>query len=208
MSRIWTPRTSRAGLEYGGIAHQYYWNPSNNPGASYENCLANCTTMTYGRILEAGDPAPISGWHSASAWRYYLINGWTCEAYSPHTVRQGDILCWESGNHVAVMEYPDPQQGIIYCSHSYYTGDHGVAYWQGSYDTRSASVMGSTMQSVSNWMIANYPNRFYSYGSIYDAGLGTPEWVLRNPNSVPTVVGDFKFFTGHKTRRRRITKYV
>ena len=206
MSRTWVPRTNRNGIEYGGVASVYYWT-NVNPGASYENCLANCTTLTYGRILENGDPPPTSGMPNAGAWPWALTNGWTYEAYSPHTIRQGDILCWESQNHVAVIEGWDANLGVIYCSHSYYTGDHGVAYWNGHYDYRTSAVMGNTMLSVCNWMIANYPDRFYHYGSIYDAGLGTPEWILRNPNSIPDTP-DGKIIVTNKRKIIRRIRYV
>ena len=202
----WTPRTNRNGLEYGGSANNYFWNPSYNPGASYENCLANCTTYAYGRILEAGDPAPISGWHSAAAWHLNLINGWTVLPYSPHTVMVGDLVEWVSNNHVAVLEAADPNLGILYVSDSYYTGDHGVSYWQGSYDLRTAAVMGSTMQSVSNWMIANYPGRFFHYGNMYESVGSDPDYILRNPRNIPQT-GEFKFFCKTRNKRRR-TLYV
>lgn len=175
----WIARSSRDGLEYNGAAHNYYWDALHNPGASFENCMANCTTYAFGRILESGSPAPISGWHSAAAWPNCLINGWTCEPYSPHTVREGDIVCWVGGNHVAVVERCDPQAGIIYVSQSLYTGDHGVAYYNGGYDPRT--IMGNTMKSVSDWMIANYPDRFFTYASLYWVGLGDPDYILRNP---------------------------
>lgn len=205
MSRVWTPRQTRNGLEYGGSAHIYYWDPSRNPGASYENCMANCTTYAYGRILEAGDPAPISGWYSAAAWHGNLINGWTYEAFDVNNCRVGDLVEWYTSdrNHVAVIEYITAT--TIYVSQSYYTGDHGQSYWQGDFDTRTAAVMGSTMQSVSNWMIANYPNRFFAYGAVTDAYNAMPDLILRNPNSIPTVDDTFKFFgRNKKTQRRRI----
>lgn len=175
----WVMRTTMDGLEYGGYAHDYYWNPAINPGASVECCLADCTTYAYGRVLEAGSTAPISGWHSAGAWPNCLANGWTCEPYSPHTIRKGDIVCWVSGNHVAVIEGWDASIGVIYVSESLYTGDHGVAYYNGSYDSRT--VMGYDMKSVSDWMIANYPARFFTCDSLYWVGLGDPDYILRNP---------------------------
>ena len=157
--------------------------------------------------MENGDPGPITGWHNAGAWHAYLTNGWTYEAYSPHTIRQGDIVEWVSGNHVAVIEGWDANLGIIYVSQSLYTGDHGMAYWQGSYDPRSGSVMGYTMQSVSNWMIANYPDRFFKYDSLYWATGTDPDYILRNPGH-QSPVGQCKFLTVLKRSKRRRTLYV
>lgn len=189
MSRPWTVRQTVTGIEYGGTSSQYYWNEGLNPGASfdaglntYDLALPNCTTYAYGRILEAGDPAPISGWHNASAWHNYLINGWTYEAYSDHTVRQGDLVEWCTGgrNHVAVIEYPDGNAGIIYVSQSYYTDTSG-----GSSGYRDYHICGSTKASVSNWGLTNYPGRYFSYTSVYSAYGVAPDYILRNPNSVP-----------------------
>lgn len=212
MSRPWTPRTTYSGIQYGGAASQYYWEYPTNPGAyfdpslnTYDLSLPNCTTYAYGRVLEAGDPAPISGWHNANAWHNYLINGWTYEAYSDHTVRKGDIVEWCTGgrNHVAVIEDWDANLGVIYVSQSYYTDTSG-----GVNGYRDYHICGSTKTSVSNWGLTNYPGRFFSYASVYSAYGVAPDYILRNPNSVPTVVGDFKFFTGKKPIRRRINKHV
>lgn len=199
----WTPRTNNSGLEYGGSANPYYWDSNNNPGASFWYCMANCTTYAFGRILEAGDPAPITGWHNAGAWHAYLTNGWTYEAYSPHTIRQGDIVEWVSGNHVAVIEGWDANLGIIYVSQSYYTGDDGTV----NSSRTMGGVMGSSLQSVSNWMLANVPYRFFNYDSLYSSGLGDPDYILRNPGH-QTPVGQCKFLTALKRSKRRRTLYV
>lgn len=185
----WTPRTTRSGIEYGGYASSYYWDPGTNPNATYGNCLANCTTLAYGRPLEEGCRAPVSTIADASNWHLYVSNGWTAESYSGYVsnIKAGDIIEWPG--HVAVVE--NVSGSTIYCSSSLYTGDHGRAYWppgSSTYDTRSAAVMGSTLQDVSNWMIANYAWRFYEYvdvDTISNVRLGgvNPTYILVNPDS-------------------------
>lgn len=183
----WTPRTTRSGIEYGGSASSYYWT-SVNPGANYSNCLANCTTLAYGRPLEEGCRPPVSSFVNAGNWHTVVANGWQARTYSSYQsqIKPGDIIEWPG--HVAVVETVTSSN--IYCSSSLYTGDHGRAYWppdSGNFDTRSAAVMGSTLQDVSNWMIANYAWRFYEYtdvGTISNIRLGVqPTYVLVNPDS-------------------------
>ena len=210
MSRVWTPRTSRMGIEYGGASSVYYWNSGLNPGATfdaglntYDLALPNCTTYAYGRIIEAGDPAPITGWHNASAWHSYLTNGWTYEAYSDHTVRQGDIVEWCTGgrNHVAVIEGWDGNLGIIYVSQSYYTDTSGGLGY------RDYHICGSTKQSVSDWGISSWPNKFFIYDSVYSTYGVAPDYILRNPNSIPDTPDSHIFVTSKRKRSRRI-RYV
>ena len=183
----WTPRTSRSGIEYGGAKSSYYWT-SVNPGANYSNCLANCTTLAYGRVLEEGCRAPVSSFRDAGNWHTVVANGWSAQPYSSYvsSIKPGDIIEWPG--HVAVVETVSSSN--IYCSSSLYTGDHGRAYWppdSGNYDTRSPAVMGSTLQDVSNWMIANYAWRFYEYttvDTISNVRLGVqPTYILVNPDS-------------------------
>ena len=183
----WTPRTSRSGIEYGGAKSSYYWT-SVNPGANYSNCLANCTTLAYGRVLEEGCRAPVSSFRDAGNWHTVVANGWSAQPYSSYvsSIKPGDIIEWPG--HVAVVETVSSSN--ICCSSSLYTGDHGRAYWppdSGNYDTRSPAVMGSTLQDVSNWMIANYAWRFYEYttvDTISNVRLGVqPTYILVNPDS-------------------------
>lgn len=185
----WTPRTTRNGIEYGGTYSSYYWS-SVNPGANYSNCLANCTTLAYGRVLEEGCRAPVSSFIDAGNWHTVVTNGWVAHSYSSYVsnIKPGDIIEWPG--HVAVVEAVSGS--TIYCSSSLYTGDHGRAYWppgSSTYDTRSTSVMGSTLQDVSNWMIANYAWRFYEYvdsNTITNVRLGVqPTYILVNPDSGP-----------------------
>lgn len=185
----WTPRTTRNGIEYGGAYSSYYWS-SLNPGATYSNCLANCTTLAYGRVIEEGCRAPVSSFVDAGNWHNVVTNGWIAYSYNSYVsnIKPGDIIEWPG--HVAVVE--NVSGSAIYCSSSLYTGDHGRAYWppgSSTYDTRSASVMGSSLQDVSDWMIANYDWRFYEYvnaDTITNVRLGIqPTYILVNPDSGP-----------------------
>lgn len=213
-NRPWTRRNTRTGIEYGGSASQYYWNEALNPGASYDASLGtydlalpNCTTYAFGRILEAGDPAPITGWHNANAWHAYLTNGWTYEPYNFDNAFLGDIVEWAGNgrNHVAVIEERDANNRLVYISQSFYTSDNGTASGY-----RSPAVWGSTKQSVSNYGIANYPNRFFIYsGLAYPYGGVEPTYVLKNPNShAPDPTQKFTFFMKNKKGKRVNKIYV
>lgn len=191
----WNPRTTNSGLEYGGTAHDYYWNPAYNPDARYGTCLADCTCLAYGRCLEEGCRGPVpytADWSlpAANNWHNRLTNGWTAEPWSTYrsSVKPGDIIEWVEGWHVAVVETVSGSN--IYCSSSLYTGDHGRAFWPvgtQNYDTRTPGVMGSTLQDVSNWMLANYSWRFYEYVNVDTISttrlLDQPDYVLVNPDS-------------------------
>ena len=193
----WNPRINDAsGLEYGGYAHDYYWNIDYNPDARFSSCLADCTCLAYGRCLEEGCRPPLQytrDWSlpAASNWNNRLINGWEAKDYSVYyaSAKPGDIVQWVNGNHVAVVEVNS--YGTLYCSSSLYTGDHGSAYYPPNtrnYDTRSTSVMGSTLQDVSNWMLANYSWRFYEYQTadfLSERRLygNYPQYILVNPDS-------------------------
>lgn len=185
----WTARTTNSGLQPGGSANAYYWT-SANPGATYNLCLANCTTMAYGRVLENGQSAPVSSFVNAGNWHSYVTNGWTAETYSSYhsSIKPGDIIEWPG--HVATVEYVSGD-GTAYCSSSLYTGDHGRAQWppgSGVWDTRTPSVMGSTFTEMWNWFYNNnYGWRVYEYVSetvITNTRIGAqPTYILVNPQS-------------------------
>lgn len=209
----WVRRNTRSGLEYGGTSSAYFWEYSNNPGAyydpglgTYDLALPNCTTYAYGRILEAGDPAPITGWHNASAWHAYLTNGWTYVPFDFDDLELGDIVEWSSSgrNHVAVVEEIDHVNRLYYISQSFYTSDNGTASGY-----RTPAVWGSTKQSVSNYGISHYPNRFFIFsGWAYPYNGAAPDYILKNPNPhTPEPVGPFKFFRIGKQRQRRKVIY-
>ena len=185
----WTPRTTNSGLAPGGAANQYYWVYPTNPGATYNLCLANCTTMTYGRVLENGQSPPVNYFGDAGNWHNYVANGWTAQPYSSYhsSIKPGDIIEWPG--HVAVVEAVSG--GTAYCSSSLYTGDHGRAQWpvgSGIWDTRTPSIMGSTFSEMWNWFYNNgYGWRVYEYVSetvITNTRMGvSPTYILVNPET-------------------------
>lgn len=181
----WVPQTNRSHFAYGaGAWSQYYWS-SLNPGATFQLCLANCTTFAYGRPLENGWPKPVTAFRNANNWHNYVnyADGWDLITYtSGMQLLAGDIVEWQA-QHVAVVE----QNGTNpYIGGSWYTDDNGHAY-----GNRSVSVIGgSTLQDVSNWMIANYPNRFFHYVPLStenaNAGGGAPpKYVIRYTGTQP-----------------------
>ena len=178
----WNPRTVYNGIEYGGSHDQYWWDENLNPGATftssvgtYDFALPNCTTYCWGRMLEAGDPVPVSYLANANNWHNNLTNGWTYMNFNANAVKPGDILEWSGNdNHVAVVEAI--VNGQIYVSQSFYTDDNGTPY-----GTRSPAVWGTTKQSVSNYGLTNYPWRFFNY-SLYTSAYGYgPDYILINP---------------------------
>lgn len=183
----WISRTTRNGIEYPS-ANYWTWN---NAGCTTALCLANCTTYAYGRILDAGDPAPVSyGFPDADYWHTDVQNGWTAIPYNFSNLEEGDIVEW-SGNgmkHVAVVE--KVQNGQFYVSESFYT-------WR---DTSW------TLQYICDWMIANYPDNFFWYGLRTHAYNQDPVYILKNPahHGTSDPSGPFKFFTNKKSKKRRI----
>ena len=171
----------RSHYEFGaGSWSIYYWTESTNPNATFDLCMANCTTYAYGRVLENGLPKPVTRIRDANNW-HTVVNtsgGWSLlNYYSGMALIPGDIVEW-SGNHVAVVETSgtDP-----YVSGSFYTGDDGTG---GS--NRSNAVMGYTLYSVSQWMNATSSRqyRFYHYVplSTENSWIGhtIPSYVLRH----------------------------
>lgn len=219
----WVRRNSRTGIEYGGAASTYYWdniNPYTNfyvwypwqgaPGAVYCNtynlALPNCTTYAYGRILEAGDPAPhaANACYNANSWHQHLANGWTCVPYNFDDLELGDIVEWSNGNqynHVAVVEELDHTNRLVYISQSFYTSDNGSASGD-----RTDTLWGTTKQSVSNYGINNAPNRFFIFSGIAYPYQGTlPNYILKNPDPhTPDPTTFFRFLTKKEKRSKKI----
>lgn len=178
----WTPRTTKSGIDYYGNHMQYWWNPSINPNATPSLCLANCTTYAYGRILEAGSPAPVSTILDASRWHLVVDNGWIAIPYGQATAQVGDIIEWTTGNDVAVVE--KIVDGVPWLSGSFFTDDHGTAH-----NNRTFTEMPADMAGISEWMQRYYDWRFFHYHEIswYNSAVGsTPAYVLRNPDPEPT----------------------
>ena len=180
-------RYSLSDLSFGGKYHQQFWEKKFNPNADIENGLANCTTATIGFCLVENDPYPVSRITSANQWHEVLINDWTYIDYSPENIHIGDIIEWVDGCHVCKVA--DIQDGKIYINGSYYTGEHGVAVYNGSYDTRPFQ----TLQELSNFMVNNYPERMYHYWTLEKeiSMVGhQPRYILVRPKTLSPVEED------------------
>lgn len=206
----WIPRTTVIGIRYGDSNDGTYWYYPTNPGAyydpglgTYDLALPNCTTYAYGRVLEQGSPAPISGWHAAQNWHEALANGWTYVGYSFSNVEVGDILEWSTPrNHVAVVE--KIENGLIYVSESIYRDDYG-----GTTGYRSPGVWGSTKAQVNAYGLSHYPDDYFHYGRMSRAyGYNTnPTYILKNPTTFLKGLPTFLLRNKHNNRRR-IVQYV
>lgn len=170
-------RTTAKGLEY---PNKFYWDRSENPNATISNGLANCTTFVYGAIKEDGHRVPVSVIVNANNWHQFLTNGWMSMPFSEDRLEVGDIVQWVEKCHIAIVS--DKSKNI---SGSFYTGMHGKAYYDGSFDTREFS----SLEEMSNWMTANYPYRFFHHCDIATENSwvgGEPENILKHPlYSVP-----------------------
>lgn len=179
----WIPRTVYNGIEYQGSSSQYFWDENLNPGATfvqylgtYDYALPNCTTYCWGRMLEVGDTVPVTYLANANQWHNNLTNGWTYVNFNYADCEEGDILEWTSpDNHVAVVE--KVENGLVWVSQSFYTDDNGTAY-----GVRTPAVWGSTKQSVSNYGLTHYPNRFFNYRLDTSAYGYHPTYILKNPD--------------------------
>lgn len=166
-------RTEANGLQWNGSAHDFYWNPMVNPNATIQNGLANCTTLCYGMIKEDGHLPPVKKIVNASKWHEQLTNGWMAVDYRKPEV--GDIVQWIAHNHVAVVS------GDEMISGSFYTGEHGKAYYDGTFDSRSEI---RSLKELSDFMLKNYPVRFFHYWSIEKENEmvgGEAEHILLHP---------------------------
>lgn len=164
-------RVTAKGLEY---PNPFYWDIARNPYASILNGLADCTCYCYGAVIEDGHRPVVSRVCNANNYHSYLINGWSYIPYEESKLEIGDIIEWKSKCHVAVYVGNGKIAG------SFYTGMHGRAYWNGKFDTRSFK----TLQEMSDWMVANYPTRFFHCWEIDDECRwcgGSPEYILKHP---------------------------
>lgn len=169
-------------LIYGGKYHHAFWDVNNNPNATIQNCLANCTTAVYGMCIVEGNPKPVSRIVSASNWHNYLINGWECKSFRADEVRTGDIIQWVNKCHVAKVAAI--KDGIIYVNASFYTGEHGVSIYGDGYDTRKSFA---SLKEVSDFMSNRYPTRFFHCWDLTKESTavgGAPEHILRVPDDV------------------------
>lgn len=172
-------------LSYGGKYHNQCWNPQFNKEATIPNALANCTAAVIAFCLIENDPSPVSIISDASNWHNYLTNGWRCIDFDINKVKVGDIIQWVDKCHVCKVA--DIKDGTIYINGSFYTGEHGVAYYQGKYDTRSRF---KSLQELSDFMVSEYPTRFYHYWTLDKESQmvgGQPEHIFVCPVTVSPV---------------------
>jgi len=163
-------RVTADGLEY---PNKFYWDKTQNPYGDIRNGLADCTCYAYGAVIEDGHRPVVSRICNANNYHSYLINGWSSIPYDVNKLEIGDIIEWQSKCHVAVFT----GDGI---SGSFYTGMHGRAYWAGGFDTRDFT----SLQEMSDWMVSNYPDRFFHHWSIEkeNSWVGSvPDLILKHP---------------------------
>ena len=164
-------RTTAEGL---GYPNPFYWDISRNPYASVLNGLADCTCYVYGAVIEDGHRPIVSRVCNADSYHKYLINGWISVPYEEGRLEDGDVIEWQKKCHVAVYVGNGNVAG------SFYTGDHGRAYYNGKFDTRSFK----TLPQMSQWMIENYPSRFFHCWPINteSSWVGSkPDCILKHP---------------------------
>lgn len=172
-------------LSFGGRYHDECWNPNFNKEATIPNALANCTAGVIAFCLIERDPLPVSVISDASNWHNYLTNGWRCIDFDESKVKVGDIVQWVDKCHVCKVA--DIVDGTIYINGSYYTGEHGVAYYNGKYDTRNRF---KSLQELSDFMVNEYPTRFYHHWTLDKESQmvgGKPEHILVCPDNVSPV---------------------
>lgn len=172
-------------LSFGGRYHNECWNPQFNKEATIPNALANCTAAVIAFCLIERDPLPVSVISDASNWHNYLINGWRCIDFDESKIKVGDIVQWVDKCHVCKVA--DIKDGTIYINGSFYTGEHGVAYYQGKYDTRNRF---KSLQELSDFMVNEYPTRFYHHWTLDKESQmvgGKPEHIFVCPDNVSPV---------------------
>lgn len=160
-----------------------WWNPEINKLATVENCLPNCTALVWGCAK------PVSTIRDARSWHKYLINGWTSVPYSQYKsqIKVGDVIEWEAGNHVAIVSEMREEPWI---SGSFYTGIHGKAMYDGSYDTRDGLT---SLKQVNDYFITKYSYRFFHFVPLSEESKwcgSEPDYVLVSPTSIEPVKRD------------------
>ena len=174
-------------FSYQGRFNKYCWNPLYNPNATIENGLANCTTLAIAFSYILKNPYPVTRIVSANNWHRVLTNGWTVKPYGSVEIEEGDILEWCENCHVSTVLYIN--DGEPFLASSWYTGEHGVAMYEGKYDTRHFA----TLEQLSNFMVENYPFRMYHECSLHEEANmvgGLPEYVLKAPKRIYPVEED------------------
>lgn len=175
-------------FKYGGKYHEWVWDVINNPNATIQNGLANCTTLAISFSYILKNPYPVTSVRSASVWDKYLTNGWVCEDYGSCDIKVGDIIQWVSNCHVATVIGFQNGEPLLACS--WYTGEHGKSTIDGHYDTRNTI---HSLPQLSDFMSMNYPYRFYHETTLSDESSkvgGMPEHVLQCPKVIKAVKED------------------
>lgn len=173
---------------YEGKYHDYCWNVVYNANATIENSLANCTTLAIAFSYIHQLPYPVSRIVSAKNWNKVLINGWKSVPYGSQEIKVGDIIQWVDNVHVATVIEIKEGEPILACS--WYTGEHGVAMYEGKYDTRNVFY---SLKQLSDFMVENYPFRFYHEATLYEEAQrvgGMPDNILVAPVGVEPVPED------------------
>lgn len=165
----------------------YWWNVSINKEATISNGLPNCTAFVVGAVKQAGMLDCVSVVTDARSWHKYLINGWLAMPYAEYkeNIKVGDIIEWVDGNHVAIVSNIDANN--IWISGSFYTGIHGKAYYDGSYDTREGI---NSLKQLNDFMLTNYEYRYFHYVPLEEECRwcgGDPTYVLVAPNTITPV---------------------
>lgn len=175
-------------IKYGGLYHYFFWDPNFNSLATVENCMANCTCFVLGDCGVTGSPRPVSTAVGAARWHEYVANGWKAIPFDRSKIKVGDIIEWTQNAHVArVFKIED---GTPWVRASFYTGEHGVSVYDGHYDTRTSF---STTEQVSDFMVKNYPARFYHENTLEKECRMVncqPAYILSMPNTINPVERD------------------
>ena len=164
-------------LRIGGRYNSFFWGDL-NPNATIANGLANCTTLCYGDCLIDGWQ-PVSKIVNANHWHEYALG--TVIPFDLDKVEVGDILEWTNKCHVAKVD--DIYNGMPYLNCSWYTGIHGTAVYDGHFDTRPFS----SLTELCNFMIENYPTRFYHHWSLDKESQGVgdvPQYIIKRPTVI------------------------
>ena len=147
--------------------------------------MANCTCFVLGDCGVTGTPSPVYRAVGAANWHDYLTNGWTKKDFDKSKVKVGDVIEWTKKPHVARVFKIENE--VIYLRGSYYTGQNGYSSKDGKYDTRDKFT---SMEEWSNWVVKNYPDRFYNEMSLekLNAQVGAePTYILSMPDTIDTV---------------------
>ena len=164
-------------IKYGGKYHPFFWEDM-NPNATISNGLANCTTLAYGDCLIDGWQ-PVSKITNANHWHEVALG--IVIPFDLSKVEIGDVLEWTTKCHVAKVD--DIYNGTPYLNCSWYTGIHGTAVYDGHFDTRPFS----SLKELSDFMIDNYPTRFYHHWSLDKEcqGVGdVPQYIIKRPTVI------------------------